>query len=67
MDLTFFFAYQNTVAKEIGIERAIALQTKMSEFFGANQGKMLKEQWGIKNNDAVVAIPLEVSQRRHGI
>lgn len=56
--LTFFFAYQNTVAKEIGNERAIALQTKMSEFFGVKQGKILKEQLGIKNNDAVAAIPL---------
>jgi len=56
--LTFFFAYQNTVAKEIGMERGAALQTKMSEFFGSKQGRMLKEQLGIKDNDAIAAIPM---------
>jgi hypothetical protein len=56
--LTLFFAYQNTVAKEIGMERAITLQTKMSESIGAKQGKMLKEQLGIKNNDAIAALSL---------
>jgi hypothetical protein len=56
--LTFLFAYQNAVAQEIGIERAIALQTRLSESMGARQGKMLKEQSGIKESDAKAALSL---------
>lgn len=56
--LTFLFAYQNAVAREIGAERAIALQTKTSESMGARQGKMLKEQSGIKVFDAKAVLPL---------
>lgn len=53
--LTFFNAYQTTVAQEIGMERAIALQTKMCQSMGARQGKMMKEQSGIKVFDAKAA------------
>jgi len=55
---TLFIAYINTVAQEIGIERAVSLNTKMCETLGAMQGKMLKEQAGIKEFDAKTAFPL---------
>jgi len=55
---TMFNAYLNTVAQEIGMERALALQTKMCEAMGAAQGKMMKEQAGIEDPDAKAAYPL---------
>ncbi len=45
-------AYVNTIAQEIGMERAIALLTRMSESVGARQGGMFKEQSGRKDFDA---------------
>jgi hypothetical protein len=45
---TFFFAYLNTVGQEIGMERAIALDTRMCEAMGAAQGMALKEQSGME-------------------
>lgn len=56
--LTLFDAYLNTVAQEIGMERAIALMTKTCETMGAMQGQMLKEQSGIAEFDAKAAWPL---------
>jgi hypothetical protein len=53
--LGFFHAYANTVAEEIGMERAAGLMTKTSENMGAMQGKMMKEQAGIKEFDAKAA------------
>jgi hypothetical protein len=53
--LTFFYAYINTVAQEIGRERAVGLMTKMFENIGAMRGKMLKERAGIKEFDAKAA------------
>jgi hypothetical protein len=55
---TLYFAYQNMVAQEIGMERASALGTKMCEAMGAMQGKMSKEQAGIEEFDARTAYPL---------
>ena len=55
---TFHGAYLNTVAQEIGTERALALWTKTSETIGAMQGKMMKEQAGIEEVDAKVAYSL---------
>jgi len=52
---TFFFAYLNAVAQEIGMERAIAVQTKMCETMGAIQGKMMKERSGMKEFDRKAA------------
>jgi hypothetical protein len=43
---TFLFAYINTAAQEIGMERAIELDTRMCEAMGAAQGMALKEQAG---------------------
>jgi hypothetical protein len=52
---TFFYAYTNTVAGEIGRERAVGLMTKMFENMGAMRGEMMKEQAGIKEFDAKAA------------
>lgn len=53
--LTLLHAYTNTVAQEVGRERAVGLLTKMCENMGAMRGKMLKEQAGIKEFDAKAA------------
>ena len=58
MAFTFYGAYVNTVAQEIGMERALALGAKMCEAMGVTQGKMMKEQAGIKEFDAKVAYSL---------
>jgi len=42
--LAFLFAYQNTVAQAIGMERAMTLNTAMVQSFGAAQGKQLSKQ-----------------------
>jgi len=52
---TWFEAYFNTVAQEIGMERALSLFTKMCENMGAMQGRMMKDQAGIKEFDAKAA------------
>ncbi|MCK4736562.1 MAG: L-2-amino-thiazoline-4-carboxylic acid hydrolase [Methanophagales archaeon] len=49
------YGYINTVAQEIGMERALALYTKMCENMAAMQAKMMKEQAGIKEFDAKAA------------
>lgn len=40
----YYFAFLSTVAQEIGMERAIALQTKMCEARGTLDGKLIKDQ-----------------------
>jgi hypothetical protein len=50
---TFWNAYINTVAEEIGMERALGLNTKMCE--SMVQAKMMKEEAGIKEFDAKAA------------
>ncbi len=52
---TSFFAYLNVVALEIGMERAVALQTKTFESMGAKSGKMMKEQSGVEEFDPKAA------------
>jgi hypothetical protein len=46
--LAFLFAYQNTVAQAIGMERAMALNTAMVQSFGAAQGKELRKRLDIE-------------------
>ncbi|MBW2410587.1 MAG: hypothetical protein JRF72_12370, partial [Deltaproteobacteria bacterium] len=46
--MTFFNAYIQTVAEEIGMDKAVGLYTKMCENMGAMQGGMLKEQAGLE-------------------
>jgi hypothetical protein len=52
------FAYINTVAQEIGMEQALALDAKTWEAMGAAQGKTMKEEAGIEGIDAQTAIAL---------
>lgn len=42
--LTFLFAYQQTVAQEIGVEQAMALHYKMVQAMGTAQGKAPSRQ-----------------------
>jgi hypothetical protein len=51
----FYDAYMNTVAQEMGMEKALALQTKMCENMGALQGQMFKGQNPNKDFDAKAA------------
>ena len=53
-----FHAYLNTVAQEIGMERALGLMTKMCEGMGTMQGQILKQQAGIEQADAKAALAL---------
>jgi len=53
--LTMLHAYTNTVAQAIGMEQALALDTKTCEAMGAAQGKMIKAQAGIEEFDAQAA------------
>jgi len=51
-------AYINTVAQEIGMERAVSLMTRTCENMGVMGGQMLKEQARIKEFDAKTASSL---------
>lgn len=42
--LAFLFAYQETVAREIGMEQAMALNRRMVEAMGTAHGQQLREQ-----------------------
>jgi len=53
--LMLYMSYFNAVAQEIGTEKATALQAKVCENMGEMQGKMIKEQAGIKEFDAKTA------------
>jgi len=55
---TFFVAYLNTVAQEIGMERTLSLLTEMCETMGPIMAQMMKEQQGIKEIDAKTALSL---------
>ncbi len=54
----YYFAFLTMVAREIGMERAIALQTKMCEETGTLDGKIIKEQADIEEFDAKAAASL---------
>ena len=56
--LIIFDAYVNTVAQEIGRERAMSLLAKTAEDLGIMQGTMMKKQPGIREVDAKAAWPL---------
>lgn len=55
---TFFDAYLNVVGQEIGMERAVALDTAMCEMVGAVQGKAMRDQAGIGEIDLAMAASL---------
>lgn len=54
----FFFAYLNTVGQEIGMDRAIALDTGMCEMMGTAQGKAIKAQANFDEIDLATAASL---------
>ena len=55
---TYMFAYLNTVGEDIGMERALALDTKMCEVMGAAQGQAIKTQAGLDEIDVRTASSL---------
>jgi len=55
---SFYGAYLKTLTEEFGMERALALNTKMLESLGTMQGKKMKEEAGIKEFDAKAACSL---------
>jgi hypothetical protein len=55
---TFLFAYVNTVAQDIGMERAMALDAKMCQAMGAAWGQSIKEQAGMEETDTRAAASL---------
>ena len=67
--LTFMRAYVNTVAQEIGVEKALTLDTKVSEALGAMNGKMIKEQLGDREIGVKEAsqVLLNVIEKGYGI
>ncbi len=50
-----YFGYLNTVAQEMGMGQAIAFLTKKADKTGAMLGKIMKEQTGDKEFDAMAA------------
>ncbi len=53
--MTFMHAYLNSVAGEIGMDQALALDTKTCQALGAAQGQMIKEQSGAEEVDLKTA------------
>jgi len=53
--MMFYNGYINTVAEELGMDRALSLTTKMCETMGVMQGQMMKEQAGDKEMDPKAA------------
>lgn len=53
--LIFMHAYLNAIADEIGMEQALALDTKVCQALGTAQGMMLKEQSGAEEFDLKTA------------
>ncbi len=53
--MSMFFAYFGTVAKEIGMDRALALNRRMFEAMGAAAGQAIREASGGNGVDAVTA------------
>jgi hypothetical protein len=53
--LTLYGAYLKATAQEIGMDRALAIHTRVLENMGSHQGQMMKEQSGSKEHDAQTA------------
>ena len=53
--LIFMHAYLNAIADEIGMEQALALDTKTCQTLGTVQGQMIKEQAGADEVDVKTA------------
>lgn len=56
MAFTFFIAYINTIAQEIGMEKTINALTNMCETMGPMLAQMWKEQAGVEEIDAKGAL-----------
>jgi hypothetical protein len=67
--LVFLFAYQNAVAQEIGLQRAMALNTQMVQALGTAQGKDLGERIDVRKVPPQLAASLagEFLERTLGI
>jgi hypothetical protein len=63
---TFFFAYLNAVAQEIGMDKAIALETAVDETMGRMHGKKLKEDAGADQLDIKTATRIAMDSIREG-
>jgi len=53
--LTLYGAYLNATAQEIGIDKALAIHTKVFETLGSHQGQVMREQSGTQEHDAQTA------------
>ncbi len=53
--MLFMQAYLSSVAGEIGMEKALALDSKTCQFLGTAQGQMIKEQAGVEEADLKTA------------
>ena len=53
-----FFAYLSFVAQEVGMEKAIDINTKMAKYMGRVQGDMIKKQAGIEEADIKTTLSL---------
>ena len=53
--LTFMHAYLNSVAEEMGMEQALALDTKTCQALGTAQGMMIKQQAEVDEVDLETA------------
>jgi len=67
--LILFHAYINSVAEEIGMQQALALDTKTCQALGTAQGMMVKEQAGAEEFDLKTAEKLlsEMIEESFGI
>ena len=64
---TFFYAYLNAVAQEIGMERASALDAETNEMMGATQGQAIKAQANLDEIDLATAAELAAASNYEGL
>ena len=65
--LAFYFAYLNTIAQEKGMDEATALLSKSEKLMGATQGRIIREQAGLKDCDAQTAYSLAANSIKEGL
>lgn len=63
----FFYAYLNAVGQEIGMDRAMALDTTMCQMMGTAQGQAIKTQAGIDEIDVATASSLARGSIEEGL
>jgi hypothetical protein len=64
---TFYFAYLNGVAQEIGMEQAITLDAQVSEMMGAAQGQAIRDQAGLDDIDLATGAALANAAIEEGL